>query len=50
MMRMNEKGIASYWFQVGIVSFGPKNCGLKNVPGVYTRVSKYIDWIEANIK
>lgn len=30
---------------VGVTSFG-KACGIKNVPGVYTRVSQYIPWIE----
>ncbi|XP_017783261.1 PREDICTED: venom protease-like [Nicrophorus vespilloides] len=29
----------------GVTSFG-KACGLVNVPGVYTRISYYIDWIE----
>lgn len=36
------------WYQVGIVSFGI-GCGRKNVPGVYTRVSAYEDWIEKTI-
>ncbi|XP_050544573.1 venom protease-like [Daktulosphaira vitifoliae] len=31
--------------QVGITSFG-KLCGEPNVPGVYTKISKYINWIE----
>lgn len=31
---------------VGVTSFG-KACGTTNVPGVYTRVSSYVDWIES---
>ena len=30
---------------VGIVSYGYK-CGMQNMPGVYTRVSAYLEWIE----
>ena len=32
-------------FLVGIVSRG-KGCGLKNRPGIYTRVESYLDWIK----
>lgn len=41
--------IESRWFQLGIVSFG-NQCGLENYPGVYTRVSEYLDWIQENTK
>lgn len=34
----------------GIVSYGPEFCGAENVAGVYTRVSKYINWILDNMR
>jgi len=37
------------WFLVGVVSFGTSKCGT-GTPGIYTRVSAYIPWIEKNLK
>lgn len=34
----------------GIVSIGPRNCGMKNSPSVYTRVADYIDWIRNHLQ
>lgn len=38
------------FIQHGIVSFGPKLCGSEGNPGVYTKVSYYMDWILDNMK
>lgn len=31
---------------IGLTSYGSTFCGGKNAPGIYTRVSSYLDWIE----
>lgn len=38
------------FLQIGIVSYGPSTCGLDSVPGVYTSVSDYRDWIDENVR
>ncbi|XP_045474984.1 phenoloxidase-activating factor 1-like [Harmonia axyridis] len=39
-----EDGRAKY-VQAGIVSFGAKNCGSFGLPGIYTKVQPYVNWI-----
>ncbi|PSN45975.1 Melanization protease 1 [Blattella germanica] len=36
--------------QYGIVSFGPRSCGIKEFPAVYTKVAHYVDWILSNMR
>uniref|UniRef100_A0ABK8F439 Proclotting enzyme n=2 Tax=Anopheles gambiae TaxID=7165 RepID=A0ABK8F439_ANOGA len=41
--------VEARWTQVGVVSFGNK-CGEPGYPGVYTRISEYMEWIRENTK
>lgn len=34
---------------VGIISWGI-GCGQKDVPGIYTKVTNYLDWIQDNMQ
>lgn len=45
----DENGLMS-WYVMGVVSYGPAECGMDGVPGVYTRVSSYVDWINNTIE
>jgi len=44
----NNNSNTDTYTQFGITSFG-RHCGIKGMPGVYTKVSKYINWIERTI-
>lgn len=36
------------WITIGIVSWGI-SCGQRDLPGVYTRVESYMNWIAGHI-
>lgn len=46
MTIINKNG---QWTVVGLVSFGNK-CAQPGYPGVYTRISEYMEWIRQNSK
>ena len=48
-MTANKTG-RGQWYQVGLVSWGLKKCGTKGVPGVYTNVKSYLNWILDHIE
>lgn len=40
----------NHWMAVGVVSYGPNPCGARGMPGIYTRVGAYIDWILSKMR
>jgi len=43
--RPDRERAADRWDLIGVVSFGPRLCGTEGVPGVYTRVNSYLQWV-----
>ena len=48
-VKLSTGGSKSAWTQHGIVSYGANCNGNYNLPGVYTKVSAYLDWILENV-
>lgn len=39
-----------YWYAIGVVSFGLQPCASDGVPGVYTNVNYFMEWIVSKTK
>jgi secreted trypsin-like serine protease len=50
LMKIGIESEQYFFYAAGVESFGPDLCGSQNRPGVYTKVSEYIDWILETIK
>jgi secreted trypsin-like serine protease len=50
LMKEINEGHSQFWYIAGVVSFGSRNCGTVDQPGVYTKVGDYFEWILRNIR
>lgn len=46
----NQRTLIEYKYLAGVVSYGLSKCGTPTWPGIYTRVSSYVDWIRAKMR
>lgn len=49
LMSEGLPGVTERFTLIGLVSFGPRTCGVSNFPGVYTRLSAYLSWVLDNM-
>ncbi|XP_062540200.1 serine protease grass-like [Armigeres subalbatus] len=50
MWATKYKAGLSRYVLFGVVSYGVESCGVKDLPGLYTRVGSYLEWILNNMK
>ncbi|KAL0270397.1 UNVERIFIED_CONTAM: hypothetical protein PYX00_007822 [Menopon gallinae] len=50
LQNLAQKAGELVYIQYGVVAFGPRHCGSWGMPGVYTRVGYYMEWILNNMR
>ena len=50
LMSLKQDNGEVRWYSVGVVAFGPSQCGMAGWPGVYTRTTHYLRWIMDTIR
>ncbi|CAH0728371.1 unnamed protein product, partial [Brenthis ino] len=50
LVKMVTEDYEKNWYLFGITSTGPKRCGSEGMPGIYTRITSYMDWIRKTIR
>ncbi|XP_061721572.1 CLIP domain-containing serine protease HP8-like [Cydia pomonella] len=45
LVRLASENRRFNWFLFGVTSFGSSKCGSEGIPGIYSRVTYYMDWI-----
>lgn len=43
----NTNNITCMYTIIGVTSFGAGACGTQGIPGIYTKVHHYLNWIES---
>jgi secreted trypsin-like serine protease len=49
-MKLVNKNQQIFWVLYGIVSYGAFPCGQNGIPGVYTKVDQFTDWIQSKLR
>ncbi|XP_021941628.1 serine protease easter-like isoform X1 [Zootermopsis nevadensis] len=50
LMKVETLDGSPRYYLLGVVSFGARKCGATAMPGVYTRISEYMNWIMDNMQ
>lgn len=50
LMYLHKTETQEIWYIYGIVSYGSTICGIRDFPGVYTKVPNYLEWIISHLK